>query len=70
MRTLWIKLTAQQEADLRKTLGMADDVVCQHLAIKIPKDQFAAFKRGENGGTIVAYNGPPHGGTTATVGLG
>lgn len=70
MKTLWIKLTAQQEADLRNALGMADDVACQHIAIKIPEEQFAAFKRGETGGIIVAYNGPPHGGTAATVGLG
>ena len=69
MKTLWIKLTAEQEADLRKALQMADDVACQHIAIKISEEQFEAFKRGDTGGVVVAYNGPPHGGTAATVGL-
>jgi hypothetical protein len=59
MKTLIIKLTDEQQAELRKVMGISAAEPCEYLGVKIEK-------AGGNG-TIVAYNAPPTGTASGSV---
>lgn len=59
MKTLWIKLTEEQEKHLRQAVGMEENVQCKHIAIKLSDEALADITRGQDGGMVLLYNGPP-----------
>lgn len=59
MKTLWIKLTEEQEKHLRQAVGMEENVQCKHIAIKLDDAAVTDIAQGRDGGMVLLYNGPP-----------